>query len=121
MDMQMDTSERTIDTNAAVAITGSGPDHDRRVTDLLELMDVIRPAVEADGGTLHLKAVDTDTGDVTVELAGACGSCVVASLTLEGGITRILQQRLDWITEVHGEVEADPDAVGWGGWTPTTR
>jgi Fe-S cluster biogenesis protein NfuA len=116
-------SETTTDTDTApvtVAVTGGGPDHERRVSDLLELIDVIRPAVEADGGTLHLKAVDTDTGDVTVELAGACGSCAVASLTLEGGITRILRQRLDWITEVHGEVEEDPDAVGWGAWTPQT-
>jgi Fe-S cluster biogenesis protein NfuA len=103
---------------SAVTITGSGPDHDRRVSDLVELIDVVRPAVEADGGTLHLRAVDTDSGEVTVQLAGACGSCAVASLTLEGGITRIMRQRLDWVTEVHGSVEDDPTATGFGGWTP---
>lgn len=103
---------------SALSIHGTGPDHERRVRDLLELMDVVRPAVEADGGTLHLRSVDTDSGEVTVELAGACGSCAVASLTLEGGITRILQQRLDWVTEVHGSVEEDAGATGWGGWTP---
>ena len=103
---------------SAVTITGSGPDHDRRVSDLVELIDVVRPAVEADGGTLHLRAVDTDSGEVTVQLAGACGSCAVASLTLEGGITRIMRQRLDWVTEVHGSVEDDPMATGFGGWTP---
>ena len=103
---------------SAIAITGSGPDHERRVSDLLELIDVVRPAVEADGGTLHLKAVDTDSGEVTVELAGACGSCAVAGLTLEGGITRIMRQRLDWVTEVHGRVEEDLSATGVGGWTP---
>ena len=74
--------------------------------------------MEADGGTLHLRAVDTDSGEVTVELAGACGSCAVASVTLEGGITRIMKQRLDWVTEVHGKVEEDPTATGFGGWTP---
>ena len=99
-------------------VAGSGPDHARRVRDLLELIDVIRPAVEADGGTLHLRTVDTDSGEVTVELAGACGSCAVASVTLEGGITRIMKQRLDWVTEVHGMVEEDPTATGFGGWTP---
>jgi Fe-S cluster biogenesis protein NfuA len=105
---------------SAVAVTGTGTDHDRRVKDLAELIDVIRPAVEADGGTLHLRAVDTDSGEVTVELAGACGSCAVASMTLEGGITRIMRQRLDWVTEVHGSVEEDPTATGFGGWTPRT-
>lgn len=113
----MDSTELSADMSAAT-ITGSGPDHDRRVRDILELIEVIRPAVEADGGTLNLTAVDTDTGDVTVELAGACGSCAVASLTLEGGIARIMRQRLDWVTEVHGTVEDDPAATGWGGWTP---
>lgn len=103
---------------SALSIRGTGLDHERRVRDLLELIDVVRPAVEADGGTLHLRSVDTDSGEVTVELAGACGSCAVASLTLEGGITRILQQRLDWVTEVHGSVEEDAAATGWGGWTP---
>lgn len=105
-------------TGPAPALAGSGPDHERRMRDLLDLMDVVRPAVEADGGTLRLVAADTDTGVVTVELAGACGSCAVAAMTLEGGITRILRQRLDWVTEVHGGVEEDPSATGWGGWTP---
>ena len=118
----MELSTHTPTDNSAdvptVKIAGAGPDHERRIRDLLELIDVVRPAVEADGGTLHLRAVDTDSGEVTVELAGACGSCAVASLTLEGGITRIMKQRLDWVTEVHGMVEEDPTATGFGGWTP---
>jgi Fe-S cluster biogenesis protein NfuA len=113
------TADVTIDL-LAPAITGTGPDHERRVSDLLELMDVVRPAVEADGGTLRLVAADTDSGLVKVELAGACGSCAVAGLTLEGGISRILRQRLDWVTEVDGSVDDDPEATGWGGWTPHT-
>ncbi|MCY7298830.1 MAG: hypothetical protein LH616_06430, partial [Ilumatobacteraceae bacterium] len=59
--------DSTIDTSpdlSAITIAGSGPDHERRVSDLLELIDVVRPAVEADGGTLHLRAVDTDSGEV---------------------------------------------------------
>lgn len=108
----------TSTSDMTMQLSGSGPEHERRVRDLLELMDVVRPAVEADGGTLYLRAADTDTGEVTVELAGACGSCAVASMTLEGGITRILKQRLDWVTEVRGHVEDDPSATGFGGWTP---
>jgi Fe-S cluster biogenesis protein NfuA len=102
----------------APTIAGSGPDHERRARDLVELMEVIAPAVEADGGTLRLVSADTDTGQVTVELAGACGSCAVASQTLEGGISRILRQRLDWVTDIAGTVDDDPAATGHGGWVP---
>jgi len=114
----MELTTQTPTETPAMKLVGTGPDHERRVRDVLDLIDVVRPAVEADGGTLHLRAVDTDSGEVTVELAGACGSCAVASLTLEGGITRIMKQRLDWVTEVHGKVEEDLSATGFGGWTP---
>ncbi len=116
--LRMDSTTDVAPDMSAIKISGAGADHERRVSDLVELIDVIRPAVEADGGTLHLRAVDTDSGEVKVELAGACGSCAVASLTLEGGITRIVRQRLDWVTAVHGSVEEDPTAAGMGGWTP---
>ena len=102
------------------SLVGSGPEHARRARDLVELMEVIAPAVEADGGTLRLVSADTDTGMVTVELAGACGSCAVASQTLEGGISRILRQRLDWVTDIAGTVDDDPAATGHGGWVPRT-
>jgi Fe-S cluster biogenesis protein NfuA len=111
-------SDSPTDTVGTPTLTGSGPDHERRVRDLLELMDVVRPAVEADGGNLNLLSADTDSGFVEVQLAGACGSCAVASMTLEGGITRILQQRLDWVTEVKGGVAEDATATGYGGWQP---
>jgi Fe-S cluster biogenesis protein NfuA len=117
MDTTADLSSDSLD---GVTITGAGPEHDRRVRDVVDLIDVIRPAVEADGGTLFLRGVDTDAGVVKVELAGACGSCAVASMTLEGGITRIMRQRLDWVTEVQGTVDDDPSATGVGGWTPRT-
>lgn len=118
MDSAADLTADLTSVSEPAVLTGDGPDHDRRVRDLLELMDVVRPAVEADGGTLRLVSVDTDTGRVQVELAGACGSCEVAGMTLEGGISRILKQRLDWVTDVAGTVQEDPLATGWGGWTP---
>ena len=120
MDPAADLTAAPTGVSEPAALTGAGPEHDRRVRDLLELMDVVRPAVEADGGTLRLVSADTDSGKVQVELAGACGSCEVAGMTLEGGISRILRQRLDWITDVSGTVQEDPLATGWGGWTPKT-
>jgi Fe-S cluster biogenesis protein NfuA len=60
----------------------------------------IRPAVQADGGDLHLIEVDEATGVVTVELSGACVSCPASTVTLKAGIERILMDKVEGITEV---------------------
>lgn len=65
-----------------------------------EVIEVIRPAVQADGGDLHLLDVDEASGVVTVELSGACVSCPASTVTLKAGIERILKDRVEGITEV---------------------
>ena len=67
---------------------------------MLETIDVIRPALQADGGDIVIKDVDEDTGIVTVELVGACGSCPASTMTMKAGIERILRDRVDGVTEV---------------------
>ena len=63
-------------------------------------INAIRPAVQADGGDIFLRGVDTDTGVVTVELVGACVSCPASSLTLKAGVERILKDRVEGVTAV---------------------
>ena len=65
-----------------------------------EVIEVIRPAVQADGGDLFLRDVDEATGVVTVELTGACVSCPASTVTLKAGIERILKDRVEGVTEV---------------------
>jgi len=65
-----------------------------------EVIEVIRPAVQADGGDLHLIDVDESSGLVTVELTGACVSCPASTVTLKAGIERILRDRVPGVTEV---------------------
>ena len=64
------------------------------------VIEVIRPAVQADGGDLFLRDVDEATGVVTVELTGACVSCPASTVTLKAGIERILKDRVEGVTEV---------------------
>lgn len=96
--------------------------HNERLEDLQLLIDLMRPAVQADGGDLVVVAVDVETGVVEVQLEGACSSCAISSSTLEGGVRRILMERLDWVTDVVGRVEeVDLDFTfpqGTGGWVP---
>jgi len=67
---------------------------------VLETIDVIRPALQADGGDIVLKEVDEDAGKVTVELVGACGTCPISTQTMKAGIERILRDRVEGVTEV---------------------
>lgn len=94
-----------------------------RLASLTELIEVIRPAVQADGGDLVLLDVDVESGRVEVQLQGACSSCAVSSTTLQAGVNRILTERLDWVTEVVGGVDDELDwetsaSMGRGGYTP---
>ncbi len=67
---------------------------------VLETIDVIRPALQADGGDIVLKEVDEGAGKVTVELVGACGTCPISTQTMKAGIERILRDRVEGVTEV---------------------
>jgi Fe-S cluster biogenesis protein NfuA len=94
-----------------------------RLDALTELIDLIRPAVQADGGDLALVHADVETGEVEVVLQGSCSSCAVSSTTLQAGVSRILRDRLPWVTEVHGGVDESLDyeessAMGRGGYVP---
>lgn len=63
-------------------------------------VEVIRPALKADGGDIILHDVDEANGVVTVELIGACVGCPASTQTLKAGIERIMRDRIDGITEV---------------------
>lgn len=65
-----------------------------------QVIEVIRPAIQADGGDIYLRGVDTATGVVSVELVGACVSCPASTVTLKAGIERILKDRVPGVTGV---------------------
>ena len=119
------TAARTTDDVApqesAVSATTSAAERLAQLNGLIELM---RPAVQADGGDLALLSADVVTGVVEVQLQGACSSCAVSASTLQGGVERILHDRLPWVTEVRGGVDesVDPfesESMGRGGYVPS--
>ena len=65
-----------------------------------ETIEVLRPALQADGGDIILREVDESTGIVTVTLTGACTTCPASDQTLKAGIERIMRDRIDGVTEV---------------------
>ena len=64
-----------------------------------EVLDMIRPALQADGGDVELVEV-TDDGVVKVKLVGACGHCPMSTMTLKMGIERTLKEKVPGVKEV---------------------
>jgi Fe-S cluster biogenesis protein NfuA len=62
-------------------------------------LDLIRPALQADGGNVELVNV-TEDGVVSVKLTGACGSCPMSTMTLKMGVERVLKEQVPGVTSV---------------------
>ena len=106
-----------------VEATLTDEDRKQRLEDLTGLIDMIRPAVQQDGGDLLLVEADVEKGTVEVMLQGSCSSCAISTTTLQAGVERILTDRLPWVTEVRGGVDETMDAeesaaMGRGAYVP---
>ncbi len=64
-----------------------------------EVLELIRPALQADGGDVALVDV-SDDGVVSVELQGACKGCPMSQLTLANSVERVLKERIPGVTKV---------------------
>ncbi len=69
--------------------------------DVKKVLDMIRPALQADGGDVELVEVTAD-GVVKVKLVGACGHCPMSTMTLKNGIEKTLKQKVPGVKEVVG-------------------
>jgi len=64
-----------------------------------QVLDLIRPAVQSDGGDVELVAI-SPLGVVQVRLHGACVGCPSSAMTLRSGIERNLKLRVPGVTAV---------------------
>ena len=65
-----------------------------------EVIDQIRPYLQADGGDIELVKVNEGTGVVEVRLQGACRGCPGAQMTLKMGVEKHLREKVPEVTEV---------------------
>jgi len=113
----------SVEPDVDVEATLTDDERKERLDDLTALIDMIRPAVQQDGGDLLLVEADVEKGTVEVMLQGSCSSCAISTTTLQAGVERILTDRLPWVTEVRGGVDdsMDPEesaAMGRGAYVP---
>lgn len=64
-----------------------------------EALDLIRPALQADGGDVELIDVEED-GVVKVALQGSCRGCPMSQLTLANGVERVLKEQIPEVVRV---------------------
>ncbi len=63
-----------------------------------EVLELIRPAIQMDGGDIQLMTVEA--GVVTVRLFGTCETCPISPVTLKQGVERLLREHVPGVTEV---------------------
>jgi len=63
------------------------------------VINLIRPAVQADGGDVELVDVLPD-GTVQIRFHGACHGCPSSTMTLQMGIERNLREKVPEVTQV---------------------
>jgi len=63
------------------------------------IINLIRPAVQADGGDIELVDV-TSAGVVQIRFHGACHGCPSSTMTLHMGIERNLREKVPEVTQV---------------------
>jgi Fe-S cluster biogenesis protein NfuA len=64
-----------------------------------EVIEQIRPNLQADGGDIDLVDVTAD-GIVKVKLRGACHGCPGAAMTLKMGVERLLKSKIPEVKSV---------------------
>ena len=66
------------------------------------VLDEIRPYIEADGGYLEYVAIDylAEGPVVMVRMLGACAGCAMSAETMKMGIERLIQERFPEVIQV---------------------
>lgn len=76
----------------------TGPDRSLRER-VNAVINLIRPAVQADGGDVEVVDVTAD-GVVRIRLHGACVGCPSSTITLQMGIERNLKEHIPQVRAV---------------------
>jgi Fe-S cluster biogenesis protein NfuA len=64
------------------------------------VINLIRPAIQADGGDIELVDIVEATGQVQIRFHGACHGCPSSTMTLQHGIERNIRDKVPEIKSV---------------------
>lgn len=80
------------------------------VYEIKELINTrIRPALQDDGGDVHFRSFNEDTGTVFIKLKGACKSCSLSEDTLRNGIESMLVHYVPEVESVKAVLDPEEE------------
>ncbi len=65
-----------------------------------EIIELLREALQRDGGDIALIDVNEETGEVLVELQGTCAGCPYSQITLTSYVEKALKENVPGVTKV---------------------
>jgi len=68
------------------------------------------PQIQMHGGSAAIQNIDTESGEVSIQLGGACSGCGISPMTIQAIKSRMVKE-IPEITKVH----ADTGMEGMGG------
>jgi Fe-S cluster biogenesis protein NfuA len=72
----------------------------KKANKLEDVLNKLRPLLQADGGDVELVAWDEKTGVVQVKMLGMCSGCPMAQITLQEGIAKEIKKEIKQVKEV---------------------
>ena len=79
-------------------------------TKIQELLGMIRPALQRDGGDIELVEI-TEDNVVFVRLKGHCAGCPGAMMTLKGLVERVIREEIPEVKTVEAVPSVDRKSV----------
>jgi Fe-S cluster biogenesis protein NfuA len=98
--------------------TESGDDLEERISNFLRRNF---PQIQMHGGSAAIQDIDRESGEVTIQLGGACSGCGISPMTIQAIKTRMTKE-IPEIDTVHASTGMDGGegmAGGAGGMSPS--
>ncbi|PSP84700.1 hypothetical protein BRC83_04465 [Halobacteriales archaeon QS_1_68_17] len=78
------------------------------------------PQIQMHGGTAAIQNIDRETGEVSIQLGGACSGCGISPMTIQAIKTRMVKE-IPEIEQVHADtgMEGGHGGMGGGGMSPS--
>jgi len=95
--------------------TQEGDDLEERVANFLRRNF---PQIQMHGGSAAIQDLDRETGEVTIQLGGACSGCGISPMTIQAIKSRMVQE-IPEIEKVHASTGMDGGGHGGGGMSPS--
>ncbi len=76
------------------------------------------PQIQMHGGSAAIQNIDRETGEVSIQLGGACSGCGISPMTIQAIKSRMVKE-IPEIDQVHAETGMGGDEMGGGGMSPS--